>query len=83
MLGVAMTRDGKTAAALLLLVDELRAQRSATMQLSSAIGRLTDELTELRGQVEERNASHAKTTHAVAELDGRVTKLERSGHAAE
>jgi septal ring factor EnvC (AmiA/AmiB activator) len=78
-----MSRDSKTAAAILSLVDELRAQRSANIQLSSAVGRLTDEISDLRGQVEERNASHSKTTREVAELDARVTRLERPGHAAE
>jgi hypothetical protein len=73
----------KTASAILSLVDELRAQRSANVQLSGAVGRLTDEIVELREQVEERNASHSKTTRAVAEHDARITKLERPDDAAQ
>ncbi len=77
-----MSRDSKTAEAILLLVDELRGMRAVNVQLSAQVGRMVDEMAELRGQVEERNASHSKTTHAVTELEGRVTRLERSGPSA-
>lgn len=78
-----MTRWEKLSAVLLRLVDSARTQTGAIAHLSSQFGRALDTLERIEKGQEEIHASHQKANREYAGLEARVTKLERSGNAAE
>lgn len=78
-----MTRWEKLSQVLLRLVDEARSTHGAISHLASSYGRTCDTLDRLEKLIEETHASHQKANRQLVEVEARVSRLERSGSAAE
>jgi hypothetical protein len=78
-----MTRWEKLSTVLLRLVDSARQQSGAIAHMTSNFGRMCDTLDRVETRLDETHASHQKAIREYTGLEARVTKLERSGNAAE
>lgn len=78
-----MIKWEKLSVVLLRLVDSARGVEGAIKHVSSNFGRMGDALERIESRQEEIHASHQKANREYAGLEARVTKIERSGSAAE
>lgn len=78
-----MNRWQKLSSVLLRLIDSARTTSGAVSHLSSQFGRALDSLDRIETKLDETTASHTKINREYSQLEARVTKIERSGNAAE